>query len=46
MKRSQSKAMLSIIATAVFALITGCASIPSAEVLADESQIDLADLKP
>ena len=46
MKRNQSKVVLAIIAAAVFALVTGCASMPSAEIAADELQLDLADSKP
>ena len=46
MKRNQSKVVLSIIAAAVFALVAGCASMPSAEIAADELQLDLADSKP
>lgn len=47
MKRNQSKSVLSIIAAAVFALMAGCASMPSAEIAADELHADmLADLKP
>ena len=46
MKRTQTQAVISIVAMAVFALITGCASAPSAEVVADEFRMDLADSKP
>lgn len=46
MKRNPVKVVLSTIAAAVFALMAGCASMPSAEVAADKSQIDLADLRP
>lgn len=46
MKRNQSKVVLSVIAAAVFALVTGCASMPSAEVGADQFQIDSADSRP
>ncbi|MBA2413318.1 MAG: hypothetical protein H0V63_10905 [Burkholderiaceae bacterium] len=45
MKRNQSKVVLSTIAAAVFALMAGCASMPSTEVVADELQV-LADSKP
>jgi hypothetical protein len=45
MKRNQSKVVSSII-VAVFALMAGCASMPSAEVLADQFQIDSADSRP
>ena len=46
MKRNQGKVVLSIIAAAVFALVSGCASLPSAEVGTDQFQIDLADSRP
>lgn len=46
MKRNQNEVVLSIIAAAVFALMAGCASMPSAEVIADELQVNLADFKP
>jgi len=47
MKRKQSKVVFSLIAAAVFALITGCASVPSAEVIADDFQAGAsADAKP
>ena len=46
MKRTQSQVVISIVAAAVFALVTGCASVPSAEVVADEFQMDLADSRP
>ena len=46
MKRNQSKVVFSIIAAAVFAFVAGCASMPSAEVVADEFQIELADSRP
>ena len=45
MKRNESK-VLSVIAAAVFALMAGCASVPSAEVV-DEFQADyLTEVKP
>lgn len=46
MKRNQVQAVISIVAIAVFTLIAGCASVPSAEVVADEFRMDLADSKP
>lgn len=35
MKRYDSKSAVSIIAVAVFALVAGCASVPSADVSAE-----------
>ena len=35
MKRNESKSVVSIITVAVFALLAGCASIPSADVSAE-----------
>ena len=46
MKRNQSNLFLSTIAAAVVTLMAGCATKPSAEVVADELQIEVADLKP
>jgi type IV pilus biogenesis protein CpaD/CtpE len=47
MKRNEGESISSVIAAAVFALMAGCASMPSAEVSVDEFQADyLADVKP
>ena len=47
MKRKQSKTVFSIIAVAAFALMTGCASLPSAEFAADKVAADwMAEVKP
>ena len=46
MKCNQRQVVLSMVATAIFALVAGCASVPSAEVVADEFRIDLADSRP
>ncbi len=47
MKRNQSKVVLSTIAAALFALLAGCASMPSAEVIADGFHGELlSDYKP
>ncbi len=47
MKRNLSKTVLSTIVAAVFAFTAGCASMPSAEVIADEFHGELlSDYKP
>lgn len=47
MKRNQSKGVLSTIAAAIFALMQGCAGMPSAEIAAAELQTDLlAEVRP
>ncbi len=40
MKRN-NKSVLSVIAAAVFALVTGCASVGSADLAADEFHVDM-----
>ena len=45
MNRNESKAVVSIIAAALFALLAGCASVPSAEVAADDFFAE-ANVKP
>ena len=47
MKRNEGKSISSVFAAAVFALMAGCASLPSGEVGVNEFQADyLAEVKP
>ena len=47
MKRNEGKLLSAVIAAAVFALMAGCASVPSAEGVVDEFQADyLTEVKP
>jgi len=47
MKRDKSKSVFVVIAAVAFALLAGCASVPSVELAADELSADwLAEGKP
>ena len=46
MKRNASKSVVSLVAAAVFALLAGCASVPSADSVAEDLFSSEVAVKP
>ncbi len=47
MKRNESKTVFAVIAAAAFALLAGCASVPSAQTANDDLFVDsMAEVRP